>query len=194
MVIVRHGETEWSSSGKHTGLTDIPLTEVGRRQADEVAQMVAGYEFARVLCSPLVRAVETCKRSGLFERAEILDDAVEWDYGVYEGIKTSETRQEISDWSVWTHEIFEGEALDHVGLRADRVIAAAAEVEGTSIVFAHGHFLRILGARWIGLPASGGQSLVLDAASVSLLGFERENPAIRQWNETCHLRGIDPDM
>jgi probable phosphoglycerate mutase len=194
LLLVRHGETEWSSSGKHTGLTDIPLTSLGEHQADELAAMVATYEVDRVLCSPLVRAVETCKRAGLLEQAEIVDAAVEWDYGVYEGIKTSETRQDIPDWSVWTHEIFEGESLEEVGARADLIIASALESSGTTAVFAHGHFLRIVGARWIGLPPSGGQHLVLDASSVCLLGHERETRAIRQWNETCHLRGVDHDM
>ena len=194
LVVVRHGETEWSSSGKHTGLTDIPLTELGERQADELAGMLSGFDFDQVFCSPLIRAVETCKRAGFFDRAEIIPDAVEWDYGVYEGIRTGETRQEIPDWSVWTHEIFEGESLQSVGERADRVIDAALQSEGNTVVFAHGHFLRVLGARWIGMAASGGKSLILDAASMSLLGFERENRALRQWNETCHLRGVDPDM
>ena len=184
VVLVRHGDTEWSRERRHTGRTDVALTETGLQQANALAQVLSGYAFARVLCSPRQRAIETCRRAGLFERAEICDDAVEWDYGVYEGRTTAEIRDEIPGWSVWTHDVIGGESVAQVGERADRVIAAALAVDGDVTVFAHAHLLRILAARWIGLDAIRGQSFVLDTASVSVLSFEREERVIARWNQT----------
>ena len=182
VVLVRHGETEWSHDRRHTGRTDLALTATGLRQADALADALSGFVFARVLCSPLQRALETCRRSGLFDRAEICDDAVEWDYGVYEGRRTSDINEEIPGWSVWTHDIVGGESVADVGARADRVIAAAVAVDGDVAVFGHAHLLRILAARWIGLSAVDGRSFVLDTASVSVLSFEREQRVIGRWN------------
>ena len=190
LVLVRHGETEWSRARRHTGRTDVPLTETGRRQADALAQMLSGFVFARVLCSPLQRAVETCRRAGLLDRAELCDDAVEWDYGVYEGRETSEIRQEIPGWSVWTHDIVGGESVADVGVRADRVIAAALASEGDVALFGHAHQLRILTARWLGLDASRGSNFVLDTASLSILSFEREQRVVSRWNELCPVRDV----
>lgn len=184
LVLIRHGETEWSRERRHTGTSDLPLVDEGRRQADALAAVLTPFTFARVLCSPLQRAVETCRRAGFGAIAEPCADATEWDYGVYEGRRTNDIRDEVPDWSVWTHDIVGGETLDHVGARADRVIAIAAATEGNVAVFAHAHFLRILGARWIGLAPRGGRSLVLDAASVSVLSYEREERVINRWNET----------
>lgn len=184
LVLVRHGDTEWSRERRHTGRTDVALTESGLRQADALAKILSGFEFARVLCSPRQRAVETCRRAGLYGRAQISDDASEWDYGVYEGRTTAEIREEIPGWSVWTHEIAGGESVAQVGVRADRVIAAALAVDGDVAVFGHAHLLRILAARWIGLDALRGQSFVLDTASVSVLSFERDQRVIARWNET----------
>jgi broad specificity phosphatase PhoE len=188
LVLVRHGETEWSRAGRHTGRTDLPLTETGRRQADALAEMLSGFVFTRVLCSPLQRAVETCRRAGLLDRAELCDDAVEWDYGAYEGRDTGEIRQEIPGWSVWTHDIVGGESVADVGVRADRVIAAALASEGDVALFGHAHQLRILTARWLGLDAARGSNFVLDTASLSILSFEREQRVVSRWNEPCPVR------
>ena len=192
VVLVRHGQTEWSASGKHTGRTDIPLTDLGRRQADVLGGALGGVEFALVLSSPLIRAWETMDRAGYATRGVATDDLLEWDYGVYEGRRTDDIRTEIPGWSVWTHPIIDGETIDEVGARADHAIARALSVDGRVALFAHGHLLRILGARWMGLPAVAGRNLRLDTATVSTLGWERENRVVRHWNEVCHLRSIDP--
>lgn len=193
VVLVRHGETAWSRTGQHTGRTNVPLTELGRRQADELATMLGNRDFALVLSSPLSRALDTGNRAGLLATPELSDDLLEWDYGVYEGITTAETRLEIPGWSVWTHPILDGESIEEVGLRADAVIGRIKGADGATVLFAHGHYLRILTARWLGLPATAGRHFALDAATVSVLGFERENRVIRQWNEACHLRSLEPD-
>jgi len=191
VVLVRHGETEWSQSGRHTGRTDIPLTSTGRLQADQLATMLDGREFALVMSSPLARASETLDRAELNTPAEFTDDLLEWDYGDYEGITTSQTRETIPDWSVWTHPIIGGEPVESVGERADKIIERALAAPGDTVLFAHGHMLRILAARWLGLPADAGRHLALNTATISTLGFEHENHVIRRWNEGCHLRGIE---
>ena len=183
LVLVRHGDTEWSRDRRHTGRTDVALTETGLRQADAIAEALSGFDFARVLCSPRQRAVETCRRAGLLDRAEITDDAAEWDYGAYEGRTTTAIREAIPGWSVWTHDIVDGESLGHVRARADRVIAAALSVDGDVAVFGHAHILRILAARWIGLDAVYGKNFILDTARVSVLAFEREERVIHSWNQ-----------
>lgn len=192
IVLVRHGETEWSRSGLHTGRTDIALTDLGRRQADQLAAMLQGRSFKLAMTSPLQRARDTCERAALEITAEVSDDLVEWDYGDFEGRSTAQARVECPGWSVWTHPIAGGETVDAVGRRADSVIERATAADGDVVLFAHGHFLRILAARWIGLPADGGSRLALDTATVSTLGFEREHRVIRHWNEGCHLRGVEP--
>ncbi len=191
IVLVRHGETEWSRSGRHTGRTDIPLTQIGRRQADQLAEMLEGKPFALAMSSPLIRARETYERADLAITAEITDDLLEWDYGTYEGVSTPDTRKKIPDWSVWTHPIIGGETVESVGDRADNAIDRALRAPGDTVLFAHGHLLRILAARWLGLPADAGRNLALNTATISTLGFERENRVIRRWNEGCHLRGIE---
>lgn len=192
IVLVRHGETEWSRSGLHTGRTDVALTELGRRQADQLAAKLEGRVFELVMTSPLQRARATCERAALEVTAELSDDLLEWDYGDYEGRSTAQARVECPGWSVWSHPIVGGETVEAVGRRADSVIERATGVDGDVVLFAHGHFLRILAARWIGLPAVGGSHLTLDTATVSTLGFEREVRVIRNWNEGCHLRGVEP--
>jgi probable phosphoglycerate mutase len=194
VALVRHGQTEWSVSGQHTGRTDIPLTELGRRQADALRDMLSGTEFALVLSSSLIRAWETMERAGYATTGVATDDLLEWDYGVYEGRRTDDIRTEIPDWSVWTHPIAGGETIDEVGARADRAIARALSVDGPVALFAHGHMLRILGVRWMGLPAVTGRNLRLDTATVSTLGWERENRVVGHWNEACHLRSMDPAL
>lgn len=193
VVLVRHGQTGWSASGKHTGRTDVPLSELGRRQAEALGEMLAGDEFAAVLASPLSRAWETMQIAG-YGDGIASDDLMEWDYGRFEGRKTADVREDTPDWSVWSHPIVDGESVDEVGRRADRVIDRALAEEGTVLLFGHGHALRILGARWIGLSAAEGRKLGLDTGTVSTLGWERENRVIRRWNESCHLRSMDPEI
>ena len=183
IVLVRHGETEWSVSGQHTGNTDIPLTDAGRRQAEALGARLAAWSFARVLSSPLARALDTCRLAGFGDEAEITDDLREWDYGDYEGQRTVDIRKERPGWDIWVHGVDGGETADDVGRRADRVLDAARATDGDVALFAHGHVLRVAGARWMGLPAVIGGRLELSTATISVLGWERERPVIRRWND-----------
>jgi broad specificity phosphatase PhoE len=181
--LIRHGETEWSLSGAHTSRTDIPLTDHGRKRAEELRDYLAGTSFAAVLVSPMQRARETCTIAGFGDVAVVDEGLREWDYGVYEGKTTAQIRAEIPGWSVWKDEIVDGETAEHVGERADGVIARALEAgPGKVALFAHAHILRILAARWIGLEAEGGRLLALGTGSVSVLGWERETRVISGWN------------
>ena len=183
--LVRHGETEWSLSGAHTSRTDIPLTEHGRKRAEELRDYLQGTKFEAVFVSPMQRARETCAIAGFGDVAKVDDGLKEWDYGVYEGKTTKEIQAEIPGWSVWKNEIVGGETVEHVGERADGVIAkalAAAPGGGKVALFAHAHILRILAARWVGLSATGGALLALGTGSVSVLGWERETRVIESWN------------
>ena len=180
--LVRHGETEWSRSGQHTSRTDLPLTPNGERQAEGLKRMLAGHTFALVLSSPLKRAVETCRLVGL--TPETSDDLHEWNYGDYEGLTTAQIQKRVPGWTVWTGALPNGETAEQVAARADRVIARAASVGGDVALFGHGHLLRILAARWVGLEPSGGRLLALSTASLSALGHERETRVIRLWNQT----------
>jgi broad specificity phosphatase PhoE len=188
VLLARHGETEWSASGRHTSRTDVPLTEAGRRDAVRLGERLAGRDFALVLTSPRRRSRETCALAGLAPGAVVDDDLVEWDYGEYEGLTTPGIRETRPGWSVWSDSTPGGETADEVGARADRVIARALAAGGDVALFAHGHLLRVLGARWIGLPPAGGGHLALSTGAVCELGFERERRAIWAWNETSHLR------
>jgi broad specificity phosphatase PhoE len=183
VVLVRHGETEWSRTGKHTGRTDVPLTEVGREQARAVGEALSGRELGLVLTSPLGRALETCRLAGFGERAKLRDDLMEWDYGAYEGQTTPEVRVERPGWTLWADGLPDGETVDEVGARAGRVIAEARATAGNVLVFAHGHVLRVLTARWLGLEPGAGRLFALDPATLSRLGYERETPVVRLWNE-----------
>lgn len=182
--IVRHGETEWSRSGRHTGRTDVPLCRAGAEQAEVLGAWLRTVVPAPglVLSSPLRRAVETCRLAGYGAEAETTEDLVEWDYGAYEGRTTEEIRSERPGWSLWTDGVPGGEAASEVGRRADRVIERLRAGGADALVFAHGHLLRVLGARWVRLPPAGGRLLGLDAGSVSVLGWERETPVVRLWN------------
>jgi len=180
--LVRHGETEWSRSGQHTSRTDLPLTPEGERQAAGLKRMLAGHSFALVLSSPMKRAVDTCRLVGL--TPALSDDLREWDYGDYEGLTTSEIQKSAPGWTVWTGASPNGETVDQVAARAERVIARAVAEAGDVALFGHGHLLRILAARWIGLEPSGGRLLALSTASLSVLGHEREARIIRLWNQT----------
>lgn len=182
IVLVRHGETEWSSSGKHTSYSDIPLTERGREQAAALASRLLGRSFKLVLSSPRERALDTCAFAGLGEQVEISDDLEEWNYGEYEGRTTQEIRNQVPDWTIFTHGAPGGETPEQVGARADRVLARAADTGANVALFSHGHFLRVLGARWIALTGNDGRLLGLDVATISVLGYEREQRVVRVWN------------
>jgi probable phosphoglycerate mutase len=182
-VLVRHGETEWSRSGKHTGRTDVPLTEHGRAQAQAVGEALRGRDFALVLTSPLERARETCRLAGFDDQAQTRDELMEWDYGAYEGRTTPEVREERPGWTLWRDGVPSGETIEQVAERVDRVIEEIRGPDGDALLFAHGHVLRVLTARWLGLEPHAGRLFALDPATLSALGYERETPVIRVWNE-----------
>ena len=182
IVVVRHGETEWSRTGRHTGRTDVPLTDQGRRDAEAVGIALRERRFALVLTSPLQRAKETCRLAGLGDVALERDDLQEWDYGYYEGRTTTEIRLERPGWTVWKDGVPGGETLAEVGARVDRVLDELREAAGDVAVFAHGHLLRVLAARWLGLEPIAGRLFALDPGSISVLGHERETAVLRSWN------------
>jgi broad specificity phosphatase PhoE len=184
IVLVRHGETEWSLGGQHTSRTDLPLIEAGRERAQAIGPLLARWEFSLVLTSPLRRARETCSLAGFEDRAEICEDLREWDYGEYEGLTTPQIREQRPDWSLWRDGCPGGEQPERVAARADEAIERMRAAGGDVLAFAHGHIFRVLAARWIELPASGGARLALKAGAISVLGFERETEVIRLWNET----------
>jgi broad specificity phosphatase PhoE len=183
--LVRHGETEWSRSGQHTSRTDLPLTPEGERQAESLKRMLAGHSFTLVLSSPMKRAVETCRLVGL--SPELSDDLREWDYGDYEGLTTPEIQKSAPGWTIFTGSVPNGETIEQVGARADRVISRiisrAQAAAGDVALFGHGHLLRVLAARWVGIEPSGGRLLALSTASLSVLGYERETRVVRLWNQ-----------
>jgi broad specificity phosphatase PhoE len=182
ILLARHGETEWSREMRHTGRTDVPLTDRGREQARALAPRLAGRELSRVLTSPLSRARETCELAGLGDRAEQRPELVELNYGDAEGLTTDQIREREPGWTVWTHPTAGAETLDQVEARLRPLIAELAQVDGDVAIFAHGHILRILSALWIGMPPQGGSRLVLATGRLCTLGWERETQAIRAWN------------
>lgn len=182
IVIVRHGETEWSASGRHTSRTDLPLNDDGRRAASELAHALASYSFDCVLCSPSVRARETCRLAGLGDSASITDDLREWDYGDYEGLTTEQIREEVPSWWLWRDGCPGGEAPASVGARADQVLARLRDASGDAAVFAHGHILRVLAARWLEMEVAAGARFALQAGALSVLGFERATEVVTLWN------------
>lgn len=187
--LIRHGETEWSLSGQHTSRTDIPLTEQGRKRAVELKEYLKDTQFDAVFVSPMQRARETCAIAGFADQAVVDDDLKEWDYGIYEGKTTAQIRTEVPNWSVWKDPIIDGETVEHVGERADAMIAralASVPTGGRVALFAHAHILRILAARWLLLAAVDGSLFALGTGSVSVLGWERETRVIQSWN-----RGFD---
>jgi probable phosphoglycerate mutase len=184
---VRHGETEWSAAGRHTSRTDLDLTEAGVEAATSVGRRLAEVgPFAGVLASPRLRARRTAALAG-FPDAEVVEGLAEWDYGEDEGLTTPQIREERPGWTVWADGPRGGESAEQVGARADAVIARARDADGPVLVFSHGHFCRVLGARWVGLPAVEGEHLKLSTASVSVLGWERDAPALVHWNDTGRL-------
>jgi len=182
LFLLRHGATEWSESGQHTGLTDIPLLDSGRERAIRAGQLLSSVQFAQVLTSPLQRASETCALAGF--DGEIEPDLTEWDYGAYEGMTTPQIQVAHPGWNLWSDGVKEGERAAEVGRRADRVIERARLASGDTLLVAHGHVLRVLTARWLGLPPIGGRLFFLGPAAISVLGHERENPVIEVWNRT----------
>jgi broad specificity phosphatase PhoE len=182
VVLVRHGETEWSRSGRHTSYTDVSLTPHGVEEAGPLAPRLAGTDFSLVLTSPRRRARDTCELAGLGPRAEVTDDLAEWDYGSYEGRTTDEIRRDVPGWTIFTHGAPGGETAAEVAARADRVIERALAAGGVVALFSHGHFLRVVGARWVDLPASAGACFGLDTATLSYLGHEHERRVVRVWN------------
>jgi broad specificity phosphatase PhoE len=187
IVLVRHGPTEWSVSGRHTGATDIPLTDAGRETAALLRERLARYEFTTVLVSPLRRARDTAELAGLGDRAQVEPDLREYDYGDYEGLTTHEIREQRPGWYLWRDGVPDGETPEEVGERADRVIARALAGGGDAALFGHGHILRVIGARWIELHASYAGHLALGTAAVCELDLEREQRVIALWNGTAHL-------
>ena len=184
IVVVRHGATEWSVSGQHTSRTDLPLLEEGREGARRLRPFLEAYGFALVLTSPMERARETCRLAGLDGPAEIDEDLREWDYGEYEGLTTPEIRETRPAWDLWHDGCPGGEQPDAVEARADRVLARCVAAGGDVALFAHGHILRVITARWLELPVQGGARFRLDASAPGRLGYERETPVLLAWNLT----------
>ena len=182
LVVVRHGQTEWSRDGRHTGRTDVPLLPEGERQAAVLRDWLAGCRFSSVLVSPLERARRTCDLAGFGASAAVCDDLAEWDYGDVEGRTSAEVRAERPGWTLWHDGVTGGETLDQVAARADRVVAAAAAAPGDTIAFAHGHVLRVVAARWLGLQAASGAHFELGPAAIGVLGWEHGTPVISAWN------------
>ena len=179
--LVRHGETEWSRDGRHTSVTDLPLTPEGESVARRVGERLVGEEFDLVLTSPRLRARRTAELVGHAD-AEVDEDLVEWGYGDYEGITTAEIRQTVPGWTIWSHPAPGGEAAEQVAERLDRVARRAHAEPGRVLLIGHGHALRALAARWLGLPVTDGRLLRLDTATVSILGYERGSPVVLRWN------------
>ena len=193
VFLIRHGETEWSLSGQHTGITDIPLTENGRTMPRLLAPILAKVTFARIFTSPLKRARETCELAGLGERAEIDHDLVEWNYGDYEGLTTNEIHAKTPGWMLFRDGCPGGDGPEDVARRVDSVIGRVRAVEGDVALFAHGHVFRVFVARWIGLQATAGCHFVLDTATVGVLSYYRDVPAIKRWNAPVAVEGIQID-
>ncbi len=182
VVLVRHGETAWTLDGRHTGRTEVPLTERGREQAAALKPELRGRHFALVLTSPLGRATETCRLAGFGEQAQVRPDLAEWDYGSYDGLTTAQIKATRPDWSLWRDGGPHGETAGDVGRRVDRVIAEVRATAGDAILFAHGHLLRVLAARWLGQPPETGRFYALETAAHSVLSYEHEDPVIQRWN------------
>ena len=182
IVIVRHGETEWSANGKHTSRTDLSLTEPGRERGLALASQLSEWSFSLVLTSPLKRARETCELAGLGGSMELCEDLREWDYGEYEGLTTPQIHEQNPDWVLWRDGCPGGERPTDVGARADRALEQLRSAGGDAVAFAHGHILRVVAARWVAMEPSFGARVALSAGALSVLGFERETEVIRRWN------------
>ena len=183
VVLVRHGETEWSRRGRHTGRTEVELTERGRKQAEAVGAALRERDFVLVLTSPLGRALETCRLAGFGDRAVQRKELMEWDYGSYEGRTTAEIREERPGWTLWRDGVLGGERVEEIGERVDRVLDELRSLDGDALLFAHGHVLRVLTARWLGLDPDAGRLFALDPGTISTLGHERETAVVQLWNQ-----------
>ena len=188
IYLARHGETAWSVTGQHTGLTDLPLTERGERNAARLGERLAGSVFAKVLTSPLQRAARTCELAGFGAVAEVDRYLVEWNYGDYEGLRTAEIHAKRPDWDLFRDGCPNGESPEQIGARADRVVSRVRAIKGNVLIFSSGHFLRVFAARWLGLEPTAGKFFMLDTASLSALSYEKDlsQPAMRFWNDTRH--------
>lgn len=190
ICLARHGETAWSLSGQHTGMTDLPLTELGELNALSLGRRLQDFNFTKVFTSPLKRALRTCELAGFGGEAETDRNLVEWNYGEYEGLRTAEIHQRRPDWQLFRDGCPGGETPNQIGARADRVVDRIRNVRGNVLLFSSGHFLRVLAARWLALDAQAGRLFTLDTASHSILGYEHDQsePVIRLWNDTCHVQ------
>ncbi|WP_342376023.1 histidine phosphatase family protein [Myxococcus stipitatus] len=190
VVLVRHGETAWSRSGQHTGRTDVPLLEDGRKMAAMLSAPLRAWKFSQVWTSPLSRAFETCALAGYGDVAQRSDDLMEWDYGDYEGRTRAEIQVENPGWTLWRDGVPHGETAAQVGARADHIITRARAETGDLLIFSHGHFLRVLASRWLGLPPTDGRLFLLSTGSISVLSFDGDaaQPALAGWNDTTHLK------
>lgn len=188
IYLARHGETAWSVTGQHTGLTDLPLTERGERNAARLGEWLAGSVFAKVLTSPLQRARRTCELAGFGDVAEVDRDLIEWNYGDYEGLRTAQIHAKRPDWQLFRDGCPNGESPEDVGARADRVVNRVRAIKGNALIFSSGHFLRVFAARWLGLEPAAGKFFMLDTASLSALSYEHDlsNSAIQFWNDARH--------
>jgi broad specificity phosphatase PhoE len=182
VVLVRHGATEWSKSGQHTSHTDLSLLPDGEDQARRAGKKLAGHRYGLVLCSPLTRAVQTCRLAGFGDQAELCEDLHEWDYGSYEGLTTPQIHESDPDWNLWRDGCPEGESPSEIGARVDRVLERFAAVEGDGLAFAHGHVLRVLTARWLEMDVAAGSRFRLEAGSLGVLGHERDTRVIEAWS------------
>jgi broad specificity phosphatase PhoE len=191
IYLARHGETEWSISGQHTGLTDLPLTERGERNARALGRRLEGMKFTKVFTSPLQRATRTCKLAGFAQTAEVDNDLVEWNYGEFEGRISADIEKDNPGWQLFRDGCPGGESPAQVGARADRVVNRARAIRGDVLIFSSGHFLRVFAARWLGIEPAGGRWFTLSTASLSALGYEHSlsEPVIRLWNDTRHVNG-----
>lgn len=183
IYLIRHGETAWTLSNQHTGLTDIPLTEKGKEDAARLGRELRGIPFTKVFCSPLKRALATCERAGLLNGAEIDPLLVEWNYGAYEGMTSEEIWKTSPGWNIFSHGAPQGESVSEISSRADLVLKKILNLGGEIAVFSHGHYLRALAARWLELPAEAGRLFALSPSSLSILGFERARRVVRLWNQ-----------
>jgi probable phosphoglycerate mutase len=189
VYLARHGETAWSLTGQHTGLTDLPLTERGERNARSLAERLRGLTFAKVFTSPLQRAARTCELAGFKDSAAVDRDLIEWNYGKYEGLRSAEILKERPDWQLFRDGCPDGETPEQVGARANRVVRRVRAINGDVLIFSSGHFLRVFAARWLGLEPSAGRFFFLNTASLSVLGYEHNlsRPVIQLWDDTRHV-------
>lgn len=192
IYLIRHGETEWSLSGRHTGITDIPLTENGRAEAQLLEPLLSTIDFALVLSSPMQRARSTCELAGLGKKMQVDTDLMEWNYGEYEGLTSEQIQNRAPGWMIFSDGCPGGESPEQVGVRVDRLIRKVHEVVGRVALFAHGHLFRVFGARWIGLAPGAGRHLLLDTSTLSILGYYQDVPALKRWNDTIDNARLMP--